>query len=248
MSYESYRRLTAAALIAALGTACGDDFDPGSRVTSLRVLAVHADLPFAAPGETVSLDALAFDPKQGSRPRDLGVGNVRQPGSVHRRRMFRQNGPRHREDGSAAGDHDGCRSSKFAFTVPSDIVSSLPPDAAANAYVGVVTVACPGELMPVTSPSASEPLPFQCNDADTGRHLGLDEYEVGIKRVFVRARDRNANPTIANVTWDGVDSPETEVKEVAACTTTGNMFSDCDGADKHTVAANITANWCPSQA
>src|SRR4051812_7841256 len=51
---------------AALG--CSNDFDPGSRVTSLRVLAVHADQPFAAPGEKVSLDTLAFDPNAGSRP------------------------------------------------------------------------------------------------------------------------------------------------------------------------------------
>ena len=36
--------------------ACTSDFDPGSRVTSLRVLAVRADLPLAHPGEEVQLD------------------------------------------------------------------------------------------------------------------------------------------------------------------------------------------------
>src|ERR1700743_190565 len=42
---------------------CGADFDPGSRVTSFRVLAVQADQPFASPGETGNLNALAYDPQ-----------------------------------------------------------------------------------------------------------------------------------------------------------------------------------------
>src|SRR5688572_1288925 len=42
--------------------ACGADFDPGTQVESLRVLAVQADAPFAAPGDTVRLQALSYDP------------------------------------------------------------------------------------------------------------------------------------------------------------------------------------------
>src|ERR1700759_5123714 len=53
-------------------TACSSNFDPGSRVTSLRVLAVRADHPFAAPGESVALEALAFDPREGTRPLNFG--------------------------------------------------------------------------------------------------------------------------------------------------------------------------------
>src|SRR3954453_1703213 len=53
------------ALLAAVSglAACGADFDPGSRVTSFRVLAVQADLPFARPGETVTLSSLSYDPE-----------------------------------------------------------------------------------------------------------------------------------------------------------------------------------------
>jgi 16S rRNA G966 N2-methylase RsmD len=39
--------------------ACSNGLDPASRVNTLRVLAVHADLPYAHPGESVALDALA---------------------------------------------------------------------------------------------------------------------------------------------------------------------------------------------
>src|SRR5882724_6730238 len=44
-------------------TACSNDFDPSSRVNTLRVLAVQADLPYAHPGETVSLRTLSHDPE-----------------------------------------------------------------------------------------------------------------------------------------------------------------------------------------
>jgi len=43
-------------------TACDPDFDPGTQVDSLRVLAVRADSPFAHPGDTVHLSALSYDP------------------------------------------------------------------------------------------------------------------------------------------------------------------------------------------
>ncbi len=52
---------------------CGADFDPGSRVTGLRVLAVRADNPYAAPGETVKIDTLwydALDPDRTQRKRE----------------------------------------------------------------------------------------------------------------------------------------------------------------------------------
>src|SRR5690349_24975049 len=51
------------ALVVALSLAGCAQFDPGSRVTSLRVLAVQADRPYAQPGETVHLDALSHDPQ-----------------------------------------------------------------------------------------------------------------------------------------------------------------------------------------
>jgi len=51
------------ALAVALGLACGAaDFDPASKVgDAVRVLAVRADHPYARPGETVTLEALAVD-------------------------------------------------------------------------------------------------------------------------------------------------------------------------------------------
>lgn len=39
----------------------GGDFDPQNKVTSVRVLAVRMDMPYAGPGDTVTVDVLAVD-------------------------------------------------------------------------------------------------------------------------------------------------------------------------------------------
>src|SRR5215468_1314798 len=61
-TFDPTRWGSPALLLALLVTACGNDFDPSSRVNTLRVLAVQADLPYAHPGDTVSLVTLAHDP------------------------------------------------------------------------------------------------------------------------------------------------------------------------------------------
>src|SRR5262245_6584271 len=59
----SSRSLLAALLGLLALSACDAEFDPGSQVSSLRVLAVRADTPFVHPGDTVRLQALSHDPE-----------------------------------------------------------------------------------------------------------------------------------------------------------------------------------------
>jgi hypothetical protein len=59
----------------------------------------------------------------------------------------------------------------------------------------------------------------------------------GIKRIFVRASDRNANPAIASVTWDDADWPSAVTQSARACAVTGNDASKCDASLRHAVAA-----------
>jgi hypothetical protein len=49
--------------VAALPLACGPDFDPYNRLTSLRVLAIQGEPPAPAPGETTTLTPLVFTPE-----------------------------------------------------------------------------------------------------------------------------------------------------------------------------------------
>lgn len=46
----------------ALSLGCGEEFEPYSQVTELRVLAVGSDKPSLAPGQSATLDALVFEP------------------------------------------------------------------------------------------------------------------------------------------------------------------------------------------
>jgi hypothetical protein len=48
-------------VLALAGAACGTGFDPQSLVDSVRILASQADHPYATPGQTVTLQVLAYD-------------------------------------------------------------------------------------------------------------------------------------------------------------------------------------------
>lgn len=219
----------------ALLTGCGADFDPGYRVTSLRVLAVQADAPFAKPGETVTLSALSYDP-QGRTVNWAWATCVNPSASTVEGCLAKINA-----DSAATGVSpiaaQGPGLDTFSYTVPSDALDALPAAARPSAVIGILNVACPGDLS--LEPGAAD-LPFRCTDSSTGRVLGGDEYIVGLKRISVRSSDRNQNPSIAKITFDGADWPEDEVKTVTACDTDGNVYSKCSASSKHQLAAVIT--------
>jgi hypothetical protein len=224
--------LSAAAVVGALASGCGDDFDPGSRLVGTRVLAVQADRPYAPPGDTVTLRALAIDTL--GRPLEWAFATCVDPTSATPAACFQKlaaDAPR-----SATPPFTVGAAGTASGTIPADALSRLPPEGRGSAYVGAVLVTCPGHIDFARSTGA---IPLGCVDA-SGRALGLDEFEIGVKRVFVRERDRNANPEIASVTWDGAPWAEEDVKDVAPCgSTTENRYDRCDG-DKHTLAAHVT--------
>ncbi len=223
--------LGATALIVPLLAGCGADFDPGSRVTSLRVLAEQADQPFARPGESVHLEALSFDPQ--ARALSWAWAACVDPAASTVEGCLGAIG----QDAARTGANPvlamGEGLTSFDFAIPPDALARLPESARPSAMVGVLSVACPGELSLASSSHQAQP--FNCIEAGSGRALGLDEYVVGIKRVFLRSLDRNQNPSIAGVTFDGADWPATEVKEVGFCDRDTNTFDDCK-SDRHELA------------
>ncbi|HYQ01261.1 MAG TPA: hypothetical protein VER96_21465 [Polyangiaceae bacterium] len=217
---------------------CAADFDPGSRVNTFRVMAQEMDVPFATPGETVNISSLSYDPQ--GRTVTWAWGACVNPASSTVQGCLDKIG----EDAAASGSSlvlaQGPGLSNFSYTVPSDALSSLPEAARASALVGVLSVACPGDL---SLDQEAHELPFACKEAGTGRVLGLDEFVVGLKRVQVRSTDRNQNPKLEQVTFDGQDWPEDEVKEVTACDTTGNDYKACDSSNaQHKIAARPSAD------
>ena len=190
--------------------ACGGDFDPGSRVTKLRLLAVQSSPPSARGGAVVKLDALASDPL--SRTISWAIATCVDPASSGVEDCVRAAGP--------------LVSASPPFTV------SVP--ATAKTMVGVVVVACPG----IIGGGDTQSIPVTCSAF--GRNLRLDEFEIGVKRIFV-SDGANANPGIESVSFDGTPWGETDVREVSACATTGNRITECNDADEHSISVTTTA-------
>lgn len=217
-----------AVLTAPMFVGCGADFDPGSRVQGTRVVAVVVDQPYAHPGDTVKIDAVGVD--TAGRPLEWGFVPCFAPRATTPFACFQKIA----ED--AAGGTPPTvtiqASGSYTYTVPTDALARLPAEARPSAYVGLLIVTCPGKI---GLGGDTQGMPITCTSG--GRALRLDEFEVGVKRLFLREKDRNQNPVVAKVTWDGADWPESEVKEVTPCgSATENRYDRCDG-DKHTLAA-----------
>lgn len=200
------------AACAAWAVACGGDFDPSSRVTKLRVLAVQSNQPFAKAGEEVALDVLAVDPE--ARALSYGFAFCRNPKSSSVLECF------------ASAD-----SSPIVIGTDRAVRFVVPE----TTTLGIVFAVCPGTLR-YRGPSEQ---PFTCEAG--GRALDLSEYELGEKRVILRARDRNANPTIAGVTWDDAPWPENETREITRCAKDTNDFKECSESLAHRIAVQSSA-------
>lgn len=213
---------------------CASELTPGSEVSSFRVLAVQAETPYARPGETVHLTSLSHDPD--GRPVTWAWASCLNPDSSSVEGCL---GEVARHAGDAGGlplVAFGEGATEIDLPVPADALDGIAPTARPLALTGVVSVACPGELEVLTDGR----IPFRCTETGTGRELHLDEYVVGVKRVMLRQSDRNQNPVIERVLFDGVEWPEDEIKDVGSCSTSGHVYDDCSGRDKHRIQAVLT--------
>ena len=231
----SYKIASIAALpLALLGLGCDDPPEPGAKIDSFRVLAEQADLPYARPGETVQLSSLSFDPQ--SRPVAWAWASCPNPISNDLNGCLATI--------AEAGDPAtsvfamGAGTSTAALTIPMNAIDSLPAAARGAATVGVLSVACPGDLSFGMGPGG---LPTRCQETGTGRDMELDEFIVGYKRIAVRQTDRNQNPEITGITFDGADWPATETKLVGFCDQSDFIYDTCPDGEKHQLAATVAS-------
>lgn len=224
-------------LLGLLGmAACAPEFDPVSRIVTFRVLAQQTDVPFAKPGETVNITSLSYDPQ--GRTVNWAWAACVNPDESTVQGCLNKIGGDAAQSGASPILAQGAGMSDFSYTVPDDALSSLPVQARPGAHVGIISIACPGDL---SFDEGSNNLPFSCKEAGTGRSFGLDEYIVGMKRIQVRESDRNQNPVIEQVTFDGAAWPEGDVKTVSACDTDGNDYKPCADLSKHKISVRPTA-------
>ncbi len=211
---------------------CGEDFDPGSRVTDFRVLALQSDPAYVSPGERAQLRVLSHQPS--GTPVNYAWAVCPSPREVTTEGCLEQLAELERTSGEIPLLGMGEELTEVEFDVPANALELIPESARATAAVGVLNVACPASL---ELSGSSQGLPFRCFDPSDGRELELDEQVVGMKRLFVRAQDRNENPVIERVTFEGRDWPEDEIPEVDACNEDGNRFDDCSAKLTRKMAA-----------
>jgi len=208
------KRAIVVGLACALGCA-SDEFVPVSVVDSLRVLAVRADKPIAAPGETVHLEALVADPHD--RTPKMAWSSCINPGS---------------EEVTACADAAGpfaLGATTRDYTVPSDALATRPSDAPIG-VAGILFAACAGDVAFERTPTA----PVRC--IDNGRDVGRDGFMWGEKRIIVAAGVRNQNPKIAEVRFDGAAWDPASPPMIASCN--GKTVDDC--GDVHTIEVVAT--------
>jgi len=212
--------------------ACGNDFDPASRVNDFRLLAVAADKPYAAPGETVKLTTLAHEPF--GRPVTWAWTTCPLPADSTVNACLARYAELARE-GRTPPFVVGPNPS-YEVTIPPNLFDGIAQTE--NQLFGVLTIGCPGVLSPRETNVVGE-LPFQC--VDGGQVLPFERWVVSVKRIFLFRRDKNANPGIGRVTWDGADWPEAEVKEVGVCAFDSNTYGDCKG-ERHDLVVTPAAD------
>lgn len=212
--------------------ACGEDFDPGARVTDFRVLAVQAAPAYVSPGESAHFSVLSHQPS--GEPVNYAWAVCPSPREVTTEGCLEQLEELERTTGEIPLLGMGEELSEIDLPVPADALEAIPEHARPGAALGVLNVACPGTL---ELGGSKQGLPFRCSDRDDGRELNLDEQVVGMKRLFVREQDRNQNPVIERVTFEGRDWPEDEVPEVDACSEDGNRYDDCSASLARAMAA-----------
>jgi hypothetical protein len=235
----STRAILLLATLAGAAGACGSSLPQASLVDSVRILATSADAPYAKPGETVTLKALAVDGRA-DRSQAMQVFWLptvcMNPQGDDYFSCYPSFAKRFRPgvDLSSAlipGD-------QLIFTMPADAIGSAPtrpgaPDPYGIAFAFVVACAGHVEYIPVdTSTQSPTTTPFGCFD-DRHALLGPDQFVFAFTRVYAFADQRNANPVIDHLAFGG--APVDPVAGITLGHCTASDESSCPMADVDTV-------------
>ena len=201
---------------------CAAEFDPGSELAGLRVLAVKKSAPYARPGSQVDLELLWSDtvPERAppeiawlafcqNPPADLFESCFSQVPTAPDAAQLAQLAARASlptAGAERANDH-------FSFQTSPDIIRSRPPpkDRTTVPYGldYVLFAVCAGTL----ELRSDRPFPFVCyqeQDDEPGLssgdvELGPSDFVVGYTAVFAYDELTNQNPLFSGVQWEGLE-------------------------------------------
>lgn len=188
--------------------ACDEGFDPGSKLNSLRILAVQADNPYPQPGDSVQLQMLWHDGKSPpDEPRAVQVvwiaGCFNPLGDLYYG-CFPQIGEKlaaAEQDPSVLDKYIGIGDA-FSLNIPDDIISSRPQAEGLEPYglTYLFFAACAGILKPVQP--GEDGLPFGCFDGE-GNRLGPEDFVPGYMALYSYEKKTNANPVLNGLEING---------------------------------------------
>jgi hypothetical protein len=193
-------------LLSLLTSACGDTLAPASQLNNLRLIAVKADKPAAQMGETVTLRALYANPDE--QPLSWGYALCDGASSSAALDCLRALDPDTLEIRADA--------SEFSFTMPEPSGHGQRP-----VSIGVAVIVCPGQIVR----GDTHGVPIAC-EVD-GEALDINDYEMGVKRIFYADAAPNQNPTIRTITFDGEPWAADEVKTLEPCTRNTDDIEEC---------------------
>jgi hypothetical protein len=223
-----------------LGSACGEDFDPASEITGLRVLAVKKSSPYVQPGDRIDLTLLWHDAEPGRPPPQIAwLALCENPPGDLFEACFAQ-APDLSEEALATrlslpqpgatvpNDH-------FGFVTSPDLISSRPQptDDGAIPYGlnYVFFAACAGQLELLAD--AGSPIPFVCYEELDGipgfsegdNRRDARDFIIGYTAVFAYEQIDNDNPRFLAVEFGGVTYWPDAPAEVAAAAPAGAVLA-----------------------
>jgi hypothetical protein len=231
------------------------DFDPQSRVDSVRLFAVSADKPYADPGDTVTLTALSTDQRL-QQPLPLTIYWIpiicmNPPQDAYYNCFATStNGGVSGAELIAVGSLNGLTGTdangdsllrqiptgvdlsdflpqgpSFSFPMPEDAIQTHEGDTQYGLAI-VFNVACAGRIeFAPIDPSAGPQQVPILCTDEAGNPLTPSDYVIGISRVYSYAGQTNANPVIDAVTTDGAVVDPSLGITLGRCTTKKN--ADC---------------------
>jgi len=192
--------------VCSLLVGCGDRFDPVSKIESVRILATRADKPYAAPGETVTLEMLAFDGRS-SKPEPMRTYWVPSICPNPKGDTYYNCYPAFASQFQPGVDLSSelQEGTEFTFQMPSDVIDTHAGSSSATNYglVVVFSVACAGHVEYVEHTSGgADALPLGCFDS-THHKLGADDFVFAYSLVYSFTDRTNSNPVINSVSFGG---------------------------------------------
>ncbi|NUQ75172.1 MAG: hypothetical protein HUU21_16605 [Polyangiaceae bacterium] len=220
----------------AIASGCAASFDPPARVSTLRVLGITADKPYAAPGDEVTFEMTYFDgygSEGGSGPRPVEItwlGGCFNPPNDLYFACYEDLGQVLQDIASGALPPEGVASqgigiNKFTLKLPDNLVEERPaPEFGPHYGIAYVFFAvCAGKVRPVLPDGTGRApdFPLGCFD-EAGNRLGSESFVPGYTQIYAFADGRvNQNPVIQGLTLNGKEIPGADdfdkIPTVKAC-------------------------------